>query len=34
MPVPLPILLMDGWAGDDDVGDVDDHDKDEDERCL
>ena len=33
MPVPLPILLMDGW-GDDDVGDVDDHDHDEDERCL
>ena len=32
MPVPLPILLIDGWAGDDDVGDDDDHDKDEDER--
>ena len=32
--MPLPILLMDGWGGDDDVGDVDDHDKDEDERCL
>ena len=31
--MPLPILLMDGW-GDDDVGDVDDHDHDEDERCL
>ena len=25
---------MDGWGGDDDVGDVDDHDHDEDERCL
>ena len=34
MPLPLPIRLMDGWSGDDDVGDVDDHDKDEDERCL
>ena len=34
MPVPLPIFLMDGWGGDDDVGDVDDHDKDEDERCM
>ena len=32
--MPLPILLMDGWGGDDDVGDVDDHDHDEDERCL
>ena len=34
MPLPLPIRLMDGWSGDDDVGDDDDHDEDEDERCL
>ena len=34
MPLPLPILLVDGWGGVDDVGDDDDHDLDEDERCL